>query len=38
MTEVGLRATMRQIVKALPPFPSDSDRLTRGARDRRRSS
>jgi len=37
MTEVALRAAMRQIVKSLPPFPSDSDRAARGARDRRRS-
>jgi predicted regulator of Ras-like GTPase activity (Roadblock/LC7/MglB family) len=37
MSEVALRATMRQIVKSLPPFPSDSDATTRGARDRRRS-
>jgi len=37
MTEVALRATMRQIVKSLPPFPSDSHRMARGARDRRRS-
>ena len=36
MTEVALRATMRQIVKALPPFPSNSNSMTRGARDRRR--
>jgi predicted regulator of Ras-like GTPase activity (Roadblock/LC7/MglB family) len=37
MTEVALRATMRHIVKSLPPFPSDSDRSARDARDRRRS-
>src|SRR5437899_7652565 len=37
MTEVALRAAMRQIVKSLPPFPSDSARTARGARDRRRS-
>ena len=36
MTEVALRAAMRQIVKSLPPFPSDSGNVTRGARDRRR--
>ncbi len=38
MTDVALRATMRQIVKSLPPFPSDSDRITRRTRNRRRSS
>jgi len=37
MTEVALRAAMRQIVKSLPPFPSGSDGLARGARDRRRA-
>src|SRR3989442_3043552 len=37
VTEVALRAAMRQIVKSLPPFPSDSDSMARGARDRRRS-
>jgi predicted regulator of Ras-like GTPase activity (Roadblock/LC7/MglB family) len=36
MTEVALRAAVRQIVKSLPPFPSESDGFARGARDRRR--
>jgi len=36
MTEVALRAATRQIVKSLPPFPSESDGPARGARDRRR--
>lgn len=36
MTEVALRAAMRQIVKSLPPFTSDSASVARGARDRRR--
>ena len=38
MTEVALRATMRQIVKSLPSFPSDSDGMARGTRDHRRRS
>ena len=37
MTEVALRAAMRQIVKSLPPFPSDAEGFRRAARDRRRS-
>jgi len=36
MTEVALRASVRQIVKSLPPFPSESNGFARGARDRRR--
>src|SRR5713101_4428803 len=35
--EVSLRAAMRQIVKSLPPFPSESDSMARGTRDRRRA-
>src|SRR2546430_9194049 len=34
-TQVALPATMRQIVKALPPFPSDSNSMAPGARDPR---
>src|SRR5207247_10797405 len=36
MTEVALRGKMRQIVKSLPPFPSDAESFKRAARDRRR--
>ena len=36
MTEVALRGKMRQIVKSLPPFPSNAENFKRAARDRRR--
>src|SRR2546428_9726128 len=38
MTEVALRATLRPAVTSLPPFPSDSDAMSRAPRDHRRRS